>query len=303
MFLCYVDESGTPDIPGNTSHFILAGIAIPVSCWRDCDADVARIKQRYGLQAAEVHVGWMARSYREQETIPGFAAMDHARRRAMVTGARAAELLRLKKVQNPSLYKQVKKNYKQTDAYIHLTRAERTAVLHELAACVAGWDQARLFADCIDKAHFAARGWSKTLDEEAFEQIVSRFERYLQNIGGETPQRFGLLIHDNNQTVARRHTDIMKRFHRAGTLWTGIKSLIETPLYVDSQLTSMIQIADLCGYIRRRYVENNETDLFDLVFQRADRVGPTVVGVRHFTKLTCSCRICAAHRRSAGTTF
>ncbi len=29
MFLCYIDESGTSNIPGNTSHFILAGLAIP----------------------------------------------------------------------------------------------------------------------------------------------------------------------------------------------------------------------------------------------------------------------------------
>jgi hypothetical protein len=25
--LCYVDESGVPEIPGNTSHFILAGLS------------------------------------------------------------------------------------------------------------------------------------------------------------------------------------------------------------------------------------------------------------------------------------
>jgi hypothetical protein len=30
MYLCYIDESGTPQIPGNTSHFILAGLAIPI---------------------------------------------------------------------------------------------------------------------------------------------------------------------------------------------------------------------------------------------------------------------------------
>jgi len=27
MILCYVDESGTPDIPGNTSHYILTGLS------------------------------------------------------------------------------------------------------------------------------------------------------------------------------------------------------------------------------------------------------------------------------------
>ena len=303
MFLCYVDESGTPDIPGNSSHFVLAGLAIPVSFWRGCDADITRIKQRYELQNAEAHVAWMLRSYREQESIPGFHAMNYAQRRAVVAGARATELLRLKAIPNPKLYKQTKKNYKQTEAYIHLTRVEREAFIRELATGVASWGQARLFADCINKAHFISQGWNKTPDEEAFEQLVSRFEHYLQNIGGMGPPRYGLLIHDNNPTVARRHTDLMNRFHTAGTLWTGIQSLIETPLYVDSQLTGMIQIADLCGYSLRRYVENNETTLFDLIFQRADRIGPTVVGVRHYTALTCTCRICVAHRPTPGSTL
>ena len=180
MFLCYVDESGTPDIPGNTSHFILAGLAIPVERWRECDIAVAAIKQRYGLQEAEVHVAWMMRAYREQSQVPNFVQMDSAQRRAAVTGTRTTELHRLQRVRDPKLYKQTKKNYQQTAAYIHLSRAERTACVHEFAACIGGWGFARLFAECIDKAHFAAQVQDKSVDAQAFEQIVSRIERYRQ---------------------------------------------------------------------------------------------------------------------------
>ncbi len=76
----------------------------------------------------------------------------------------------------------------------------------------------------------------------------------------------------------------MKKFHVSGTLWTSLENIIETPLFVDSQLTSMVQVADLCAYALRRYLENDESELFDLIFQRADRKGAVVVGVRHFTK-------------------
>jgi len=297
MFLCYVDESGTPEIPGTTSHFILAGLSIPVERWRDCDAAWNEIKRHYDLADAEVHVAWLMRAYREQEQIPGFADMDRTRRRAMVNSQRTTTLHHLLAARNPKLYRQTKKNYAQTAAYTHLTRTERMALVQELATCVAGWRYARLFAECVDKAHFAAQVRGKTVDEQAFEQIVSRFEQFLQNMGRPNT-RHGLLIHDNNQTVAHRHTELMKRFHASGTLWTGIHSLIETPLFVDSQLTGMIQVADLCGYALRRYLENNEALLFDQVFQRADRIGPTVVGVRHFTKLTCTCNICAGHRQT-----
>ena len=121
--------------------------------------------------------------------------------------------------------------------------------------------------------------------------MVARFERFLHNI----QSGYGLLIHDSNQTVARRHTELMKSFLQRGTLWTEINHVIETPMFVDSQLTSMVQLADLCAYAIRRYIENGETQLFDLVFRRADRIAETSVGVRHFTSSGCVCKICASH--------
>ncbi|MFZ5453628.1 MAG: DUF3800 domain-containing protein [Thermodesulfobacteriota bacterium] len=90
----------------------------------------------------------------------------------------------------------------------------------------------------------------------------------------------------------------MREFHRHGTPWLmRINQIIETPLFVDSQLTSMIQIADLCSYAIRRYVENNESEFFDDIFARADKIRRIVVGVRHFTGPDCKCKICTAHRR------
>ena len=87
----------------------------------------------------------------------------------------------------------------------------------------------------------------------------------------------------------------MKAFLQKGTLWTHIEHVIETPMFVDSQLTNMVQLADLCAYAIRRYLENAEEQLFDLVFKRADRVGETAVGVRHFTSSGCLCKICESH--------
>jgi len=91
----------------------------------------------------------------------------------------------------------------------------------------------------------------------------------------------------------------MKKFHEDGTLWTNLKNIIETPLFVNSELTGMVQVADLCAYALRRYLENNESELFDLVFQRADRKGAMVVGIRHFSDISCGCKICIAHRKTS----
>jgi len=103
-------------------------------------------------------------------------------------------------------------------------------------------------------------------------------------------------LRNNNQNVAEKHTKLMKKYYQTGTLWIAVKSIIETPLFVNSQLTSMVQIADVCGYSIRRYLENGEEQLFDLVFQRADNYAGKVVGIRHFTNPSCTCKICHAHR-------
>ena len=77
-------------------------------------------------------------------------------------------------------------------------------------------------------------------------------------------------------------------------LATLIKNIIETPLSVDSQLTSMVQAADLCSYALRRYFENQEDYLFKNIFKIADRKGNRIVGVRHFSDENCNCTICSS---------
>lgn len=297
MYLCYIDESGTSEIPGNTSHFVLAGLSIPIQQWKFCDIEIDKIKAAYGIQDEEIHVAWLLRPYLEQSRIPGFAAMTHAQRKSHVETLRKAELLRLQRSRRNTQYKQVKKNYRETDRYCHLTLDERRQLATDLARCVSSWSFARLFAECINKIHFDPAIVAKTIPEQSFEQIVSRFQLFLMSAFLESRQHeYGILIHDNNVTVARKHTDLMKNYHKSGTLWTHIDNIIETPLFVDSQLTGMVQIADLCAYSLRRYLENKEDFLFNEIFKVAHRKGTTAVGVRHYTKQPCSCQICLEHK-------
>lgn len=296
-YVCYVDESGVPEIPGNSSHFVLAGLAIPVERWREADSRVASVMERYSLTNAELHTAWMFRKYSEQTKIDRFESLSYDQRRTEVTRLRTAEIYRVRSLGDARRNSELKKNYKKTEPYIHLTLSERRQAVLEVAALVGRWNWARLFAECVNKAHFdPSRAW-RSVGDQAFEQLISRFHQFLMNRDAVEPQNYGLIIHDNNQTIATKHTQLMRRFHTEGTLWTGVTRIMETPLFVGSDLTRMVQIADLCGYALRRYVENGETDLFDPLFQRADRIGPTAVGVRHFTGPTCACRICAAHRQ------
>jgi hypothetical protein len=292
VFLCYIDESGTPEVPGTSSHFVLAGIAIPASKWKAADTNVSAVLARYGLVDEEFHTAWLLRAYFEQNRIPDFEKLTYAQRRSAVERERTKQLLKLQK-SNTKAYRQAKKNYRHTNAYIHLTFAERTALSRDVADCVAKWDFARLFAELIDKTHFDGAKTRRSIAEQALENVVSRFDYFLTHTHGE----LGVLVHDNNQTVALKHTQLVREFHKDGTLWHDATNIIDTPFFVDSGLTRMVQIADLCAYALRRYVENKEDDLFNRIYARADRMRGTVVGVRHFTEMSCACEICKTHKR------
>lgn len=297
MIFCYIDETGTPEIPGTSTHYVLAGLAIRVTNWKPFEFKIEALKKKYGLQHSEIHTAWILRKYVEQLTIPDFESLSWQDRTYEIRKYRNSQLIKLQAAKNSTAYRQAKKNYRTTDAYIHLTYSERRQFVLELAKLIRSWDSIRLFAECIDKIHFNPSASPRTVDEQAFEQIVSRFEIYLNTFSYNSKRKhFGLLVHDNNETTKNKLTALMKNFHSSGTLWIRIENIIETPMFVDSQLTSMIQIADLCSYALRRYLENQEEDLFDEIFQRADQKNGKVVGVRHFTNNNCNCKICAAHR-------
>ena len=300
MYLCYLDESGTTGTStGDTTHFVLAGLSIPIWHWRDADREVSQVLAAYGLADAELHTAWMLRKYLEQSRIPEFEQLGAADRRKEVFRRRSTELTRLSGPANDVRRRRARKLFRKTEPHVHLTwEARRRAVL-EVAETVSNWGFGRLFAECVDKSHFDPVRSSRSVSEQAFEQVVSRFEKFLQNLRirrNAASSTHGLLVPDNNETVVRRHTRMMRSFHAAGTLWTSVDCIIETPMFVDSELTRMVQIADLCAYGLRRYLENGETDLFRPIFERADRIGDVAVGVRHFSQPSCDRAICRAHQ-------
>jgi hypothetical protein len=229
----------------------------------------------------------MVREYPEQTRVPDFQSLNWDDRRKATLGVRVMNLARPR---TNSKQKELIKNYRKSEPYIHLTKAERIAFAQEIADLVGSWSDVRLFSDAHAKQHTNGTDHYTA----AFEQIVTRFNTYLTITSG----RYGLLVQDNNETVANRLTETMRTYHRQGTAWTKISQIIETPLFVDSELTSMVQLADLCSFATRRFFEKNENDLFDRIKSRFDRKGGTLVGLRHYTgKFRCQCEICRQHGR------
>jgi hypothetical protein len=297
VYLCYLDESGTPDHGGNTPHFVFLGLSIPIDNWHSSDLSFSKIKAAHALSPeTEIHAGWLARRYVEQEKIPRFEFLNHDDRRRAVRAERTAFL---RTILNPKKLREYKNFYRHTEPYIHLTQKERAFFLETVATEIGAWGHCRLFGEAIDK-----RSWKKgppEIFEQAFSQVISRFQHFLVNrpkVSAQEIRLHGLLIQDNNPTEAPRLTRLMREFHKRGTMWTQIPNIAETPLFVDSALTGMVQAADVCAYATRRFFDKGETMLFDKVYGRFDRHGGKVVGLRHFTGASpCECRVCVEHGR------
>jgi hypothetical protein len=295
VHIIYVDESGTPTISAEAPHFVVVGLSIPLQKWKEHDQQLREILTEHRLGSAEVHTAWMARRYREQERIDGFAALSEKARRDAMVVERKKELAKAS-LNSTALVSSLRKTFKKTEEYVHLTYDERIAVLRDLADAVGSWDDARLFGDAHRKDCLKPNELAKAR-EFALEQVTTRFNAYLDNVHG--PGALGLMVHDQQQAESTKLNDLFRRWHAKGTTYSAIPHIAETPLFVDSSLTSMVQMADLAAYATRRFFDKAEMDLFSRLYARFDRRLDRLVGLRHYTaKTSCKCPVCKDHGRT-----
>jgi len=128
------------------------------------------------LKDVEIHTGYIARRFPEQEHISNFDKLDSIQRRASVEAERRASLIKAAALKSGDRLKSLKKLYAKTSDYIHLQFAERLQLLRELADEIGTWKDARLFAEAVNKATVAP---GTDIFEKSFEQLVARFHTFL----------------------------------------------------------------------------------------------------------------------------
>lgn len=238
MYLCYLDESGSPDDPNN-QHFVLVGMALPAHAWKQFDGAIASIKRPYGIEEAEIHTGWMMRPYSHEGKISSFSTLGWDERRLAVSKLRQARESALAAAGDALRLKRAVIERKKTAAYVHLTHEERVAVVRKISERVSSWQDVRLFGGAIDRAWFNKTPRHLGMFEFAFDNIVNRLQLFLTNRAkflqgsGRTVEAkdcIGILIEDNNATIASKVTLLMRKFHKQGTVFNAIDRIIETPL-------------------------------------------------------------------------
>ncbi len=306
MYLLYVDASGVPAVAGTPKLYGIVGVCIHEGTWFAVEKRLAGLKRRYSVAGEdfEIHAKDLTARYPEQNQIPGFADMDRTSRRAAVLAVRRAHLGTLT---GERLKKEIRLQ-KQTEPFVHLTAAERAALLSDTLDLVGTHDGIRLFGEVVDKQHCSNVGGEVDVVRHSFTQLVSRFDHFLavhNRIDPSTPQK-GMLIMDHEPAHAREFAELLAKFRETGHPFGIVDHVIETPMFVDSRAAGGIQLADVCAYAARRYVETKAADdssdglNFHRVFPQFHRGEGKLHGVRHYcAKASCLCAICRERGHAA----
>lgn len=161
-----------------------------------------------------------------------------------------------------------------------------------------------LFAVAVHKAQRAPNDPV----EYAFEEICNRFNLQLNRIYHRSGRREegkhrGLVVMDKSSYESALQS-LARTFRVRGTRWGKLHNLAEVPLFVDSQASRIIQIADLVAWAVWRRYEHQDTRYFDKIVSRFDSEGGVLHGLVHFTPRNenCHCPACLtrAVRDAAG---
>lgn len=129
--------------------------------------------------------------------------------------------------------------------------------------------------------------------EFAFEQVVSRFDRFLGRLHNNGDTQRGLVILDKSSYETSLQ-GLSKSFKEIGHRSGFLRNMSDVPLFVDSQATRLVQFSDLIAHALRRYVEAGDPTYFDVIRNKFDTFGGVRVGLQHSVPegTTCPCICC-----------
>jgi Protein of unknown function (DUF3800) len=174
-------------------------------------------------------------------------------------------------------------------------KAEREQVYKEALGIIAASpkDGVRLFAAAVHKIACSPDDPM----EFAFEQMCSRFDRFLTRLHRKGDTQRGLIILDKSSYETSLQ-GLAKDFAIDGHRWGDLHNIAEVPLFVDSTATRLIQFADLIAHAVRRYYDAGDDSLFNIIKDRFDSEGGVVHGLIHHKpqEEACGCHYCRQRR-------
>ncbi len=309
MYLLYLDASGSPLQSDATKHYALVGVAVHEGTWNGLQSRLSGLKKRYAFPGEdfELHAMCVKSVIQEQDAIPGFSSLNHQDRRDNVRKLRSERLEKVAKTGNGKKFRWLKTEIRRTDPFVHLTQQERSKLYEESLELIGNHRGLVLFGEAIEKSHPAIKSGSTDPIRQAFEQVITRFDAFLDRRGAyrqlsrTSPGRMsnGLIVMDHDLSTERNIEEQFADYRNAGHPWGHLRHVIDAPFFVSSEKFPGIQIVDLCAYALRRYLDrgaiagSHEERQFLQISNLFDRASGKLHGLRHYTQGgTCLCVIC-----------
>jgi hypothetical protein len=98
-----------------------------------------------------------------------------------------------------------------------------------------------------------------------------------------------------------RETSLQKlsrEFRKAGTRWSALKNIADTPFFVDSRASRPVQLADHVAYSVFRRYNSGDAQYMDIIASRFDEADGVIHGLchKHAKRITCTCPGCLSRR-------
>lgn len=152
----------------------------------------------------------------------------------------------------------------------------------------------RLFGVAVEKAAVSPTDPV----EYAYEQMVSRFDKFLTRLANRNHGRHrGLIIVDKSRYEETLQS-LAQEYRAGGTSWGKLRNLSEVPVFMDSRASRLLQLADLVSFAMWRRYERGDTNLLTSIVQKFDQEGGVYHGLHHKTddRAKCLCAACASRR-------
>jgi hypothetical protein len=263
MYLIYVDESGTKDpettltrADGTTSEkdwlYVLVGVALLELNW---------FKFEYALNRAKLDL--LQSIYRVHNIA-----------------------LELADTEIKSRWIRIPQQRQQHPFLSHLT-ANQIDQLVDLYYQQLPYHRMRVFAVVIDKRFLRAFTTEEILHRKAYELLIERVEWFMKK---EHSRHRAMMVVDNtsrqmNRSLAMKHS----YFQREGTSsGSRIGHIIELPMFVESNLSNGVQLADLCAYNVYRAFKTRDiaypyfARIEPQLYKARDRYGVDLEGLKVF---------------------
>jgi hypothetical protein len=181
-----------------------------------------------------------------------------------------------------------------------MDRKDRENVLlraYEKIAATA--DNVYVFAVIMEKASFVGSDpIQKTCEELAghFDAFLAFLETTRPNPQGGHKER-GLMIFDESNHQKTLHA-LLTQYRTTGASFGRIHHLAEIPMFTDSRLTRMLQVADLVAYAAFRRYEHSDAKYFDMILDKFHQTGGKLHSLVHLNrnKDNCYCPACMSRR-------